>query len=242
MIHPPFYCPRTRRLSQTLPPPSLALEEPNGLLAIGGDLAPATLLAAYRQGVFPWYSSGQPLLWWSPDPRTVIRPAEFHVSRSLRRSLRRLPWRIVVDGDFEGVVCACAEPRSTDAGTWLTPEMIDAYCALHRLGHAHSVECRLDGRLVGGVYGIAVGTVFCGESMFSRVPDASKVALHALCQRLHRSGFTLLDCQVENPHLVSLGAEPMPRQAFCEILNASDNGTGISADAWSGAYEGDDPA
>lgn len=224
-----------------LPPVEFALAEPNGLLAIGGDLAPETLLAAYRQGAFPWYSPGQPLLWWSPDPRTVIRPEAFHVSRSLRRSLRRLPWQILVDADFEGVVRACAEPRKGATGTWLTPEMIEAYCALHRLGHAHSIECRLGGRLVGGVYGVAIGSVFCGESMFSRVPDASKVALYALCQRLHRTGFVLLDCQVENPHLVSLGAEPMARRAFCEILQATDNAIGVTADAWTDAPEGDVP-
>jgi len=239
---PAFYCPANRALWPRLPPVSLALGEPNGLLAIGGVLDPETLLAAYRNGVFPWYSSTQPVLWWSPDPRTVIRPDRFHVSRSLRRTWRRYPWRITIDRAFGAVIEACAAPRHRDSETWLTTEMIDAYVRLHRLGHAHSLECWLDGALVGGVYGVSVGRVFCGESMFSRVTDASKIALLALCGRLQRWGFHLLDCQIENPHLSSLGAESMPRAVFCELLNGTDNGAAISSAAWLDETEGDVPA
>lgn len=242
MTRPQFFCPATQALSSTLPPPARALREPNGLLAIGGSLDADTLLAAYRLGIFPWYSPGQPLLWWSPDPRAVIRPENFHASRSLQRTLRRDAWRITVDRAFTAVIHACAAPRRADSGTWLTPEMIDAYLDLYRLGHAHSLECWRDGRLAGGVYGVAVGRVFCGESMFSRVTDGSKIALYALCRRLRRWGYRLLDCQIENPHLTTLGAELIPRAVFCEMLRTTDNETVVADAAWRDEPEGGDPA
>lgn len=213
-----FVCLSTQTRRIGLPPPALALTEPNGLLAAGGDLAPDTLVNAYRAGVFPWYSAGQPILWWSPDPRTVIVPARFHASRSLRRALRQARWKVSVNRAFERVIRACGEPRGDGNGTWLTPEMIAAYLALHREGHAHSVECWLDDRLAGGVYGVAVGDVFCGESMFSHATNGSKVALYALCRRLLTWGYQLLDCQIENPHLLSLGAEAMARREYCARL------------------------
>lgn len=230
--HKPFFCPATQCSSAQLPSPLLALREPNGLLAVGGTLNSETLLAAYRQGIFPWYSEGQPILWWSPDPRAIIWPEKFHVSQSLRRSLRRRPWRVTVDHAFEQVIAACAAPRRSETGTWLSAAMIRAYRELHRLEFAHSVECWLGDELAGGVYGVAVGNVFCGESMFSQVTDGSKVALYALCQRLPKWGYRILDCQIENRHLRSLGAESVSRRRFCELLEAADNDLAISAEAW----------
>ena len=227
-----FFCPATQALSVALPSPSLALHEPNGLLAVGGTLNSTTLRAAYQQGIFPWYSAGQPILWWSPDPRTVIWPGKFHASHSLRKSLRRRPWRVTIDRAFEQVIAACAAPRAAATGTWLTAPMIQAYSALHRQGLAHSLECWLEDELVGGVYGVAVGNIFCGESMFSRVTDGSKVALYALCQRLVIWGYQLLDCQVANPHLQSLGAESLSRHRFCELLGAADNPSTVTLAAW----------
>lgn len=216
-----IFCLATQAHGSDFPPPALALAEPNGLLAAGGDLAPETLMRAYRAGIFPWFSAGQPILWWSPDPRAVIFPAGFHASHSLRRALRRARWQVSVNFAFEQVIRACAAPRDGTGGTWLTPEMIAAYLALHRGGHAHSVECWLDGRLAGGVYGVAVGDVFCGESMFSHVTNGSKIALYALCRRLLAWGYQLLDCQIENPHLLSLGAARMTRRDFCDTLAAA---------------------
>lgn len=227
-----FFCPATQSSSAQLPSPLLALREPNGLLAVGGTLDSEILLAAYRQGIFPWFSEGQPILWWSPDPRAIIRPEKFHVSRSLRRSLRRQPWRVTVDHAFGRVVDACAEPRRSEAGTWLSAAMIQAYGEFHRLDVAHSLECWLGDELAGGIYGVAVGNVFCGESMFSRATDGSKVALYALCQRLLNWGYKVLDCQIPNPHLQSLGAELLSRRMFCELLGEADNGATISAGAW----------
>lgn len=216
---PHFFWLTANRYGAHLPPVDQALEEPNGLLAAHGDLAPATLLAAYRQGVFPWFSAGQPILWWSPDPRAVFYPATFHVSRSLARTMRRGRFEVSVDRDFSAVMQACAEPRQTGDGTWITPEMLSAYTALHRLGHAHSVECRRDGELVGGMYGVAIGRVFFGESMFSRETDASKVALACACRWLAGWGYELFDCQVENPHLATLGAVTLPRTRFVTALS-----------------------
>jgi len=202
------------------PPLDKAIDEPNGLLAIGGDLTPTRLLNAYRQGVFPWYSSAQPILWWSPDPRLVLYPGRLHVSRSLRKSLRK-PFEVSLDRDFPGVIRACAAPRQDedDPGTWITSEMMAAYIRLHRLGHAHSVEVWLEGELVGGLYGVAIGAVFFGESMFSRRRDASKIALVHLTRQLADWGYRLIDCQVYSEHLVSLGAEEIPRKAFAHLLN-----------------------
>lgn len=196
-----------------------ALRDPNGLLAIGGDLSPERLLHAYRRGIFPWYSRGQPILWWSPDPRCVLEPGTLHISRSLARTLRRGRFRVSFNTDFAGVVAACAAPRPGASETWITREMTAAYTRLHELGHGVSVECRAaTGELVGGLYGVALGRIFFGESMFSRAADASKVALVHLDHELRRRDFRLLDCQVHSRHLQSLGARPMPRRLFANIL------------------------
>ena len=198
------------------PDPSRALADPNGLLAFGGDLSPARLLAAYRQGIFPWFSEGEPILWWSPDPRCVMRTASLRINRSLRRQLAGKRWRLTVDHAFAAVMRACAAPRAGASGTWIVPTMIDAYQQLHREGHAHSVEVWDGTRLVGGLYGLAIGQLFCGESMFSAESGASKLALVALGQLLHGMGFPLLDTQVANPHTLSLGAFEMPRATYLQ--------------------------
>ncbi|NCT66312.1 MAG: leucyl/phenylalanyl-tRNA--protein transferase [Rhodanobacteraceae bacterium] len=199
----------------TFPSVDQALAEPDGLLAAGGDLSPERLLAAYRLGIFPWYSDGQPILWWSPAQRTVFDTARLHVPRRLARWLRRCDWEIRADSAFARVMRACAAPRAHDRGTWITDDMLAAYQRLHALGHAHSVEAWHDGRLVGGIYGVAVGRMFFGESMFSGATNGSKVALLALGRILHGWGFPLLDAQVASPHLFTLGAFEMPRHAFC---------------------------
>lgn len=196
------------------PPAELALREPNGLLAVGGDLSPQRLLRAYRQGIFPWYNAGQPILWWSPDPRLVLFPADLKISRSLRKALRRGAFRITLDTAFQAVIVACAEPRTDGQGTWITREIAAAYARLHELGHAHSVEVWQEGRLVGGLYGVALGKVFFGESMFTRVSDASKVGFVHLVRQLERWGYGLIDCQVYTGHLASLGATLISRAAF----------------------------
>ncbi len=191
-----------------------ALDYPQGLLAIGGDLSPARLINAYRLGIFPWYSEGQPILWWSPAPRCVIVPDEVHVSRRLRRRYNQGRFSLTADQSFAQVIEACASPRPDQPETWITPEMQAAYNRLHDMGVAHSVEVSFDGELAGGIYGLALGRVFFGESMFSKHTDASKLALVALCRQLHRWDFTLLDCQVSNPHLLSMGAREISRQEF----------------------------
>ena len=191
-----------------------ALDEPNGLLAMGGDLSPERLLYAYRHGIFPWFSSGQPILWWSPNPRMVLIPSELKVSRSLRRTLKRSAFEIRINTAFRDVMRACAEPRVGQDGTWIVPQMLSAYAGLNELGHAHSVEAWCEDALVGGLYGVAMGQVFFGESMFTRAPDASKVALHALCAL----GFELIDCQLPTAHLSRLGARLMARDDFCARL------------------------
>jgi len=196
------------------PDPRSALVEPNGLLALGGDLSPARLMAAYSQGIFPWYAEGEPILWWSPDPRCVFRPHDLHINRSLRRSLRDKHWHVSVDRDFPAVIHACAAPRADHEGTWLVPAMIAAYIELHALGYAHSVEVWDGTRLVGGIYGVAVGQLFCGESMFSGESGGSKLALMVLADLLHQWGWPLLDSQVANPHTLSLGAREMPRETY----------------------------
>jgi leucyl/phenylalanyl-tRNA--protein transferase len=195
-----------------------ALTEPNGLLAAGGDLAPERLLAAYRRGIFPWYEEGQPILWWSPDPRAVLWPDGLHVSRSLRRLINKDRFELRVDSAFDAVVAACAEPRSYGGSTWITAEMAHAYGRLHRLGWAHSFETWLDERLVGGMYGVAIGRVFFGESMFARESNASKVALVGALQYLRQRGYVLLDCQVASAHTCSLGAVEIPRAEFLALL------------------------
>lgn len=202
---------------EDFPDPEQALDDPNGLLALGGDLSPRRLLAAYRRGIFPWYEDGQPIMWWSPDPRAVLLPGELHISRSLRRTLRSGRFMVSTDRDFAGVIAACAGLRAAQ-GTWITADMQGAYRQLHELGHAHSIETWLGDRLVGGVYGIAIGGVFFGESMFSTETDASKVALAALMQQLTGRGFRLLDCQLETPHLNSLGSRLMARRDFVRTV------------------------
>ncbi len=216
----PVYWIAANRLADGLPAPEQALRDPDGLLAAGGDLTPAMLLDAYRRGIFPWYTDDQPILWWSPDPRCVLDPAGLRVSRSLRRRLRTAGLDVATDRDFAGVVAACAAPRPRQNGTWITPAVARAYAELHARGHAHSVECRREGVLVGGLYGVAIGRVFFGESMFSREADASKVALAHLAHNLHRWDYALIDCQVANPHLESLGAKPMPRERFLAALES----------------------
>ncbi len=201
------------------PPLSLALEEPNGLLAAGGALTPEWLLAAYRRGIFPWFGPEDPILWWSPDPRMVLEPAALKVSRSLRRRLRRGDYTLRLDHDFAAVIKACAAPREPGGGTWITPAMQMAYLALHELGYAHSVECYAGDCLVGGLYGIAIGRMFYGESMFARASDASKVALAHLCRLLERKGFGLIDCQMTTDHLSSLGGREIPRDEFRRRLD-----------------------
>ncbi len=203
---------------ETFPDPALALRDPDGLLAAGGDLSLARLLAAYERGIFPWYEQGQPVLWWSPDPRAVLRPARIHVSRSLRRRLRRVGFRVSFDRAFDDVLAACAAPRPGQQGTWITPAVASAFTELHRRGWAHSVEVWSGDRLVGGLYGLAMGRVFFGESMFSVETDASKAAMLALCRELERRGFALLDCQVVSAHLMRMGAEAMPRREFLGLL------------------------
>lgn len=200
------------------PPVEEALQAPNGLLAAGGDLSSTRLINAYRNGIFPWYSAGEPILWWSPNPRTVIFPAHLKVSRSLRRTLKRGEFHVTLDTQFRQVMEACAAPRKLDAGTWISAEIIDAYCRLHEMGIAHSVEVWKGHELVGGLYGIALGQVFFGESMFSRVTDASKVALVHLVRQLERWGYTVIDGQVSSPHLYTLGAEDISRAAFITLL------------------------
>jgi leucyl/phenylalanyl-tRNA--protein transferase len=200
------------------PPLDQALDEPEGLLAAGGDLSTPRLLAAYRRGIFPWYSAGQPVLWWSPEPREVLLPAEFRCTRSLAKTLRNRGFEVTFDRDFAAVVDACAARREHSTGTWITPEMRSAYCELHARGRAHSVEARLDGLLVGGLYGVLIGAVFFGESMFSRERDASKVALARLCESAVVAGLQLIDCQLPTPHLRSLGSKPMPRAHFSALV------------------------
>ena len=200
------------------PPTDRALSEPDGLIAAGGDLSEARLLAAYRRGIFPWYDERQPILWWTPDPRTVMLPGDFHASRSLLRTIRRRDWRVTVNRDFAGVIDRCAEPRPGQEGTWITAAMRDAYVRMHAAGWAHSVEVWLDGSLVGGVYGLAIDRVFFGESMFSAATDASKIALMRLTGLLDADGFGLFDCQVHSAHLQSLGARTLPRAAFEQLL------------------------
>lgn len=203
------------------PDPRTALREPDGLLALGGDLHPVRLLNAYRAGIFPWFSDGEPPLWWSPDPRVVLRTDRVATSRRFRRSLRTCDWTIRADTAFEAVIRRCAViPRRGQAGTWITDGMVDAYVQLHRLGRAHSVEAWDGDVLVGGIYGVAIGEMFFGESMFSLRPDGSKVAIAGLAHRLHAWGWPLIDAQVENPHLMSLGAERWSRTRFLASVAA----------------------
>jgi len=204
------------RESLHFPPPEMALREPNGLLAMGGDLSPARLLSAYQCGIFPWFSPGDPILWWSPDPRAVLVPESFHLSRSMARFHRRSPYRVTMNHAFFEVVEGCAAGRQE--GTWITFEVKRAWQRLYELGHAHSVEVWQDQQLVGGMYGLALGQIFCGESMFSRSENASKTALWVFCQHFIKHQGRLVDCQVLNPHTASLGAREIPRVDYLQYV------------------------
>ena len=201
------------------PEVSLAEREPNGLLAVGGDLSSKRIIHAYLRGIFPWFSEGEPILWWSPDPRTVLYPEQIRISRSLRKTLKKRGFQVSFDRDFSSVIQACAEPRGESTGTWLLPEMITAYHQQHELGLAHSVEVWQDGELAGGLYGMALGGVFFGESMFSRVTDSSKIALIHLSRCLTAWDYKMIDCQVYTKHIASLGAVEIPRQIYCRDLD-----------------------
>jgi leucyl/phenylalanyl-tRNA---protein transferase len=214
------------RADAPFPPVTAALAEPNGLLAAGGDLSAARLIDAYRHGIFPWFSPGQPILWWSPDPRMTLIPRELKVARSLRKVLRNRDYEVRADTSFRAVMRACAEPRPEQDGTWISDDMIAAYGALHELGVAHSVETWIDGELAGGLYGVALGRMFYGESMFTRVADASKIAFVHLVRQLERWHYGMIDCQMHTPHLASLGAREIPRADFMrklqELVNCAD--------------------
>ncbi|MFN3163080.1 MAG: leucyl/phenylalanyl-tRNA--protein transferase [Pseudohongiellaceae bacterium] len=212
--------------SIAFPPVELALDDPNGLLAAGGLLTRDWLLAAYRRGIFPWYEQGDPILWWSPDPRLVLIPDQVHLSRSLRKLIRKQPYVLTLDQDFPQVIAACSAPRDGSDGTWITPAMQQAYCDLHDHGHAHSVEVWDGDELVGGLYGVAIGRMFYGESMFSAQTNTSKIAVVYLARQLQQWDFAMIDCQVKTAHLQSMGAKEIPRQEFlrCVQRNVTING------------------
>ncbi|MCG5494111.1 leucyl/phenylalanyl-tRNA--protein transferase [Ectothiorhodospira variabilis] len=210
---------RPGQTDEPFPPVDRALREPNGLLAAGGDLSLPRLLNAYRHGIFPWYEAGQPILWWSPDPRTVIYPENVRVSRSLGKTLRRGEFTVTFDQAFNEVIKGCAGPRRGVDGTWITYGMQQAFTQMHRTGYAHSVEVWREGELVGGLYGVTVGRVFFGESMFSHATDASKVALVVLCRHLQHWGYPLLDCQTPSDHMTRMGAESISRARFSSRLD-----------------------
>lgn len=219
--------------SIVFPDVSLAAEDPPGLLAVGGDLSPERLLAAYAHGIFPWFTRNSPMLWWSPDPRMVMRPGDVHVSNSMRKLIRQQkfsnsPLKVTMDTAFSEVIRLCAELREQQDGTWITPEMQAAYLTLHGLGHAHSLEVRQDGKLLGGLYGVSLGGLFFGESMFSMAPNVSKLAFIALALQLQRWGYQLIDCQLPTEHLASLGASQMPRADFVAELGAVNTHQGRS--------------
>jgi leucyl/phenylalanyl-tRNA--protein transferase len=202
------------------PPPHFAAKE--GLLAVGGDLSRERLLLAYRSGIFPWYTNAEPLLWWSPDPRLVLYPDEIHISKTLKKVLKKKAFSVTMDRAFDKVINACAELRLENSeGTWLVPDMIDAYCDLHRSGYAHSVEVWQNGQLAGGLYGVSLGRLFFGESMFTRISNASNVALVTLAEQLEALSFDLIDCQVTTAHLMRLGAREIPRTTFLRQLRRS---------------------
>ncbi|MEX1669411.1 leucyl/phenylalanyl-tRNA--protein transferase [Zhongshania guokunii] len=200
-----------------------ALEDPNGLLAVGGDLSVPRLLAAYRQGIFPWYEESQPILWWAPQPRAVVFPERLHIARSLRKELRRFEYDVSFDQDFGGVIQGCAELSQKRPGTWISDDMRSAYQNLHNAGWAHSVEVWRHGKLIGGLYGVAIGKMFYGESMFSRESNASKIAFVHLCGQLQEWGFPLIDCQISNDYLETMGAEEMDRASFKKCLQSYTN-------------------
>lgn len=207
-----------RNPHQAFPPVHLAMRDPNGLLAIGGDLSQPRLMRAYSLGIFPWYNPDEPILWWSPDPRAALAPGELHVSHSLRKRLRRQDYAVTLDTAFPEVLDACSAVRAKSRGTWLGADMKRAYLELHAAGHCHSVEVWRAGQLIGGLYGVALGRVFFGESMFSRADDGSKLAFYHLCQQLEHWRFELVDCQIGSAHLASLGAREIPREKFLQQL------------------------
>lgn len=213
----------------------------NGLLAAGGDLSPQRILAAYRHGIFPWFGEGDPILWWSPDPRMVLIPGEIRITKSLARTLRNADYEVRLDMAFDRVIAACSTtPRHGQRGTWILPEMQQAYCRLHELGYAHSVETWVDGKLVGGLYGLAIGRAFFGESMFSHARDVSKIALAHLCLYLQRREFGIIDCQMKTEHLASMGGKTIPREHFADLLEtltAEDASSPWPADGILNAYK-----
>lgn len=218
--------------SHIFPPVDLALSDPDGLLAVGGDLSPGRLIAAYRQGIFPWFNEDQPILWWSPDPRSVVAPDEVHVSRSLAKKIRQKHYRITFDQAFAKVIDGCAGARNYTDETWITPQMRQAYIQLHQQGIAHSVEAWLDEELVGGLYGLSIGRCFFGESMFSLASDASKYAFVTLARHLQSWQYAIIDCQVGSPHMRSLGAYDMPRQEFLTLLSHNIDRPGNKHPKW----------
>lgn len=222
------------------PPVESALKHPNGLLAAGADLSPERLLEGYRRGIFPWFSEGDPILWWSPDPRMVLFPDELKISRSLAKTLRNRRYEVRFDSAFDEVMAGCAAPRKDEAGTWITQEMREAYDRLHALGHAHSVGIWIDGELAGGLYGVALGRVFFGESMFARTRDASKIALAALVAHLKSQNFGLIDCQMRTRHLETLGAREIPRRRFSRLIEELVHYSRAPA-GWSGASFAHEP-
>ena len=209
---------------ERFPPSYTAMTDPNGLLAIGGDLSPRRLLLAYRRGIFPWYDNDQPILWWTPNPRMVLYPKEVHCSRSMEKFLRKTHWTVTINCRFKEVIQGCAGTRPYSEGTWINKDMEEAYIELHKLGYAHSIEVNNADKLVGGLYGVSLGRVFYGESMFSAETNGSKTALIVLSRWLDQKKFALIDCQVANPHLHSLGAREIPRSDFEQLLrlNTSD--------------------
>ena len=233
MRTPPLKWIRPEDPPEAFPDPGRALRDPDGLLAVGGDLSPARLLHAYRRGIFPWYHEDQPILWWSPDPRAVLFPADLHVSRSLDRRLRRADFEIRFDTAFPEVMDACAGPRrgQPEGGTWITPAMRAAYGELFRLGAAHCIEVWSDGELMGGLYGVALGQAFFGESMFSRMTDGSKIALACLARNLHIWGYRLLDCQVHSEHLARMGSVLVTRADFLAMLDVLCDAP-VGREAW----------
>ncbi|MCC4833383.1 leucyl/phenylalanyl-tRNA--protein transferase [Shewanella sp. 1_MG-2023] len=213
------------------PDPQQALDEPNGLLAIGGDLSPQRLVEAYYQGIFPWFNDDDPILWWSPEPRAIFKPKVQPLNKSMKKYLRKTQWRYTINHAFADVIKACSEPRLTQQGTWISSDIQEAYIQLHRLGKAHSIEVWDGNELIGGLYGIAVGSVFCGESMFHRQTNASKAAFAMLNQHISRYGFKLIDAQIMNPHLENLGAQACPREDFLLSLRQLRNSV-IDNNAW----------
>jgi len=207
--------------------PPVDLASPEGIVAAGGDLSPERLIRAYSRGIFPWYSEGEPILWWSPDPRFVLFPAEIHVSRSMKRILKKGSFRITFDRDFRAVIDGCRQPRIGEPGTWITSEMLAAYCRLHEIGFAHSVEAWQGGELAGGVYGVSLGSLFFAESMFHRRDNASKAALIVLGRSLQRRGCSLIDCQVHSTHVETIGGRMIPRRRYLEILERGIQGDGL---------------